>query len=345
MVGNELITVIVPVYNCEYFLREAIDSILVQTYSYLELLLINDGSTDSSGLICDEYAKTDKRVRVFHKENEGVSATRNFGLCEAKGRYISFVDSDDICEKDMLEKLYKAIKESNADIAFCKFADYKEECSRLREEPFPAGVYNEQKIREEIILPMIGSRKTSPQCAPVMGSLFRCLFHMELIKSNPEIEFRKTRIAEDLLFLVEYLCRCKYAVVISDVLYYYRTNENSATHRYMKNYWNDRILQFQYLTDVLKENAIYDDKAIEYLGVTQLFFTVSAMLNEMKSPELSYGEKINSIRDFAEYSGFKDNLSWEVIFNMKPKRQGVVFALLKLRMYRAFYFIAKRSLR
>ena len=102
---NELISIIVPVYNVEKYLKKCIDSILNQTYSNIEILLIDDGSTDNSGIICDNFKKRDSRIKVVHKKNSGVSSTRNYGLDLATGKYISFVDSDDFVECDFIENL------------------------------------------------------------------------------------------------------------------------------------------------------------------------------------------------------------------------------------------------
>ena len=107
-----MISVIVPVYKAEKYLHRCVDSILTQTYTDFELLLINDGSPDNSGAICDEYAAKDSRVRVFHKENEGVSSARNLGLDNAKGEYVTFCDSDDYVGEDWLMAYSEAIKES-----------------------------------------------------------------------------------------------------------------------------------------------------------------------------------------------------------------------------------------
>lgn len=116
-----MLSVIVPVYNAEEYLRKCIDSILCQTYSDLELLLINDGSTDSSGYVCDEYAVIDDRVRVIHKENGGVSSTRNLGLGLAKGEWITFVDADDWIENETYEKIFSQIESTGADICCYDF--------------------------------------------------------------------------------------------------------------------------------------------------------------------------------------------------------------------------------
>lgn len=123
---SDLISVIVPVYNAEKYLDKCIQSILGQTYPNIELLLIDDGSTDSSGSICDRYLAGDTRVRVFHKSNEGISAARNLGLDNAKGEWIAFVDSDDWIDADMYEDMYNAAIRNQADMVCCDlWIEYK----------------------------------------------------------------------------------------------------------------------------------------------------------------------------------------------------------------------------
>lgn len=117
----ELITIIVPVYNVEGYICKCIDSILCQTYKNLEIILVDDGSPDRCGEICDEYAKRDMRIRVIHKENGGLSDARNTGIESATGDYIAFVDSDDYIAPDMYEKLYNAVKVNSADMSICSF--------------------------------------------------------------------------------------------------------------------------------------------------------------------------------------------------------------------------------
>lgn len=119
-----LISVIVPVYNVDQYLHRSIDSILSQTYTDIEILLVDDGSTDRSGKICDGYANKDPRVRVFHKINEGVSSARNVGLDNAKGQWITFVDADDWIDKNMYQKLYNTAVSTQADIVLCSFYEY-----------------------------------------------------------------------------------------------------------------------------------------------------------------------------------------------------------------------------
>lgn len=123
---SDLITVIVPVYKVEPYLRRCIESIISQTYANLEIILVDDGSPDSCGGICDDYAEIDQRITVIHKKNGGLSDARNAGLEQAKGKYIAFVDSDDFVSPQYIGRLYEALVENNADIAVCAEAFVEE---------------------------------------------------------------------------------------------------------------------------------------------------------------------------------------------------------------------------
>lgn len=123
---NEVISVIVPVYNVEQYLKECVESILQQTYQELEILLIDDGSTDQSGKMCDDFAKQDDRIRVFHKENGGAASAKNFGLAHITGSYVMIVDSDDKIEARLVETLYRSLKEQDAEIALGDYYLYNQ---------------------------------------------------------------------------------------------------------------------------------------------------------------------------------------------------------------------------
>ena len=122
---KDLISVIIPVYNVEKYLKKCLDSVINQTYKNLEIILVDDGSSDKSGLICDEYTKLDKRIKVVHKKNEGLSSARNTGLDIAKGKYISFIDSDDFVSIYMYEIMYKEIIKNNRDIVIARHIYFK----------------------------------------------------------------------------------------------------------------------------------------------------------------------------------------------------------------------------
>ena len=119
------ISVIVPIYNVEKYLGPCIDSILAQTFKDFELILVDDGSPDRCGKICDEYERVDKRIRVIHQENSGLSAARNVGLDVMVGKYVTFIDSDDLVDKRFLEELYDNLQNDKAQISLCQFQEFE----------------------------------------------------------------------------------------------------------------------------------------------------------------------------------------------------------------------------
>ena len=226
------ISVIVPVYRAEAFLRKCTDSILGQTFGDLELLLIDDGSPDSSGALCDAIAAEDDRVRVFHKENGGVSTARNLGLAEARGDYIAFADSDDWLEPACLETLYNALREAQADSAGCAHWNVTPAGERWSESAaLPQGIYDSTAILEGLVYPLVGDRVGAKV---VNGFIWRYLYTTSLIRENG-IVFEGAYL-EDELFLIEYFCKAKRLVVADAPLYCYLQNPTSVTHKYMKNY-------------------------------------------------------------------------------------------------------------
>lgn len=130
----DLISVIIPIYKVEKYLKKCINSVLNQTYSNLEIILVDDGSPDNCRKICDNYKKKDKRIKVIHKKNGGLSDARNKGIAIAQGKYISFIDSDDYIEKNMIELLYNNLKKENADISICNYYTFNEEQEKLEKE-------------------------------------------------------------------------------------------------------------------------------------------------------------------------------------------------------------------
>ena len=138
MKKNDLISVIVPVYKVEQYLNECIKSIINQTYKNLEIILVNDGSPDDCGKMCDIWAKKDNRIKVIHKKNGGLSDARNCGIDIANGKYIQFVDSDDLLELDMIDFLYTNIQKYNCDISICSnyIFDEKEVINQSTRRPF-----------------------------------------------------------------------------------------------------------------------------------------------------------------------------------------------------------------
>lgn len=208
------ISVIVPVYNTEQYLHRCIDSILAQTFTDFELLLIDDGSKDSSGRICDEYALKDSRIRVFHKKNGGVSSARNLGLDNAKGEWISFVDSDDWVENKYIEELF-----SNGQFDFVACYYKAEDWDTWVSQPFDNCSYYGNNIHKCLNLNI--KRMVYNVCK---------LFNNEIIKEN-HIRFDTViSYGEDTIFTFEYLAHVKSIKTISSALYHYEySTPNSLT--------------------------------------------------------------------------------------------------------------------
>ena len=225
------ISVIVPVYQAEKFLKKCVESVTKQTFPDWELLLIDDGCTDGSPAICDACAAEDDRIRVFHKKNGGVSSARNLGLREAKGDYIAFLDVDDRFEFRALETLWSLREQTGADSVGCAHLNLTADGKKFPELLLPAGTYEEQGIKEGIVYPLVGDRLTAPV---FNGFIWRYLFSAEIIRKN-KIKFEGAYL-EDELFLVEYFCHAKLLAVTEQPLYRYFLNPNSATHKYMKDY-------------------------------------------------------------------------------------------------------------
>ena len=218
-----LISIIVPVYNVEAYIRKCVDSILNQSFSDYELLLIDDGSPDNCGRICDEYAEKNERVRVFHKENGGVSSARNTGLDNCRAEYIVFCDSDDYLEQEWLEKLYCSIDGRQTDLVCADAVVVDETGSIIRREKCGKGSFrmsNAHQRAEFLIKYFLNGGNT--------GAVWKNIFRTGLIKENG-IRFCETcgNYAEDLCFILEYALYCECIEARDITGYHYVLHEGS----------------------------------------------------------------------------------------------------------------------
>ena len=214
------VSIIVPVYQVENYIRQCIDSILVQTFTDFELILVYDGSKDKSGQICDEYAVLDQRVKVIHKENGGLSDTRNCGMDQAVGNYFMFVDSDDYIAPTMLEYLYKALMNKEADIAVCNFLYFFEED---RKRDFSTNIQSEVLSGAEIFY----SRKNE-RVYGIWTVAWNKLYKRETLGN---VRFRFGKYHEDEFWANDIYQMDIKVVTIPECLYYYRQRDNSIMGR------------------------------------------------------------------------------------------------------------------
>lgn len=212
------VSVIVPVYNVEDYLEECIDSILGQTYSNLEIILVDDESPDNCGQICDNYAKKDNRIKVIHKENGGLSDARNIGIENSTGKYITFIDSDDFVNERYIEILYNQLINTQSDIAICSYLRLNNNLDNINVE------INEPEVltRQETLLRLYGNNRISYVIACAK------LYKIELFKN---IRFPKGKINEDEYIAYKLYEESNLISYNSSKLYYYRTTTDSIMNR------------------------------------------------------------------------------------------------------------------
>ena len=214
-----LLSVIVPVYKVEKYLAACLDSILAQTYTNFELIVIDDGSPDGCAAICDSYAERDKRVRVIHQRNAGLAGARNKGLDEAKGELIGFVDSDDSISPDMYLLLYEAMSAGNADISVCNYRCVDEMGQPVGEEESP--------IKDEVV---VGNsaiiKKLEEDKSWFWVTAWNKLYRRDLFES---LRFPQGKLHEDEFIIHHILVRCNKAACVSDASYFYLQRGGSIT--------------------------------------------------------------------------------------------------------------------
>lgn len=221
-----MISIIVPVYNTEKYLRECLDSILAQTYTDIEVILIDDGSKDGSLSISQEYASIDKRVRVYHKENSGVSDTRNFGIEHANGEFISFCDSDDKVDSDLYRMLYNAMIDHDVDRVVSGYAYLYDDGRMLYSKPrILDGMYESTVILRKMI-------DDGTLSGFLFSGVYNSLFKREIICQNNLRFDSSIRYNEDSLFSFQYMLHSRSIYSFqSKPTYFYRQHENSSTRK------------------------------------------------------------------------------------------------------------------
>ena len=226
---DALISIIIPVYNAEKTIYKCLDSVTRQTYSNIEIIIINDGSTDPSGKICNEFAKTDKRIRLRNIENAGVVAARKVGLSMATGSYIAFVDSDDYIDVDMLEKLYAAIQSKDYDVSICRYIIEKENKINVTEDntAFEKNLESSDERVQLIASMLLEANWNLPR---ISYNLWTKLYKADLIKKTFELIPEDMNFGEDLLCNCLVLLKVNGIIQIEDTLYHYVIRENSLTN-------------------------------------------------------------------------------------------------------------------
>ena len=288
-----IFSIIVPVYNVEKYLRQCLDSIKMQTYKEIEVVLINDGSTDESRTICDEYVKYDSRFRVVHTINQGVSVARNLGIKESSGDYILFVDSDDYLEMNAVYKINKILENKSYDLMIYGIVkEVEDKKIIINSSEF---LNEEYKSNEEIkgILPYL--IKTEMINSPIK------VYKSDLLKKEKIYFDNNINIGEDYLFNMKCFLHANNLYIIKEPLYHYMIrNIKSLSNKFI----DDKYSQLVYVNDNIKKlidnniNNIELNEAILYIRLKNIYSCFMDM--HKKSCNYSYSKKIETISEILD---------------------------------------------
>lgn len=258
-----VVSIIVPVYNVEKYLEKCIESILAQTYEQLEVILVDDGSPDRCGEICEQYAKKDSRITVLHQKNRGLSAARNAGIMQASGEYLLFVDSDDYIVAELAEKTVRMAESVKADIVIFDYVAVEEETGR------------EDRSRFKLEKNEVFSLKEQPKALLVPPSAWNKLYRRELFLKTC-MRYPEGRHYEDLGTTPKLFLRAERIVYLdSDPLYYYILRNGSIMHskNFEKNF-RDRTFAFENILHYFEECRQREqyEKELEYIAFENLYF-------------------------------------------------------------------------
>ena len=318
------ISVIVPVYKVEPYIHKCVDSILGQTFSDIQVILVDDGSPDTCGDICEEYAKKDERVQVVHKENGGLSDARNAGIPYAKGEYVIFLDSDDYVEKDMLEYLYTNIKKARADMATCGIYE----------------VYKDRIEAQEEEEDFVCSGEEAFRCILRGHTIRGEIWNKLILKSCMEdLRFPKGRLYEDIYYTVDLMQRVKTVAVGTKPKYYYLHREDSITGRAYRPQLFDIIDGYTKNYRVVKKAFPALEKEAQCLWIWSRFIVLDKMLME---------DDFRTLEGYKELKRFIRRHLFVILRNpyFQKKRKISAFVLfINVRLYRRLVFISEEKKR
>ena len=283
------ISVIVPVYNKKDYLEQCIDSILSQKYGNLELLLVDDESTDGSGEICDKYEAKDERVRVFHQKNGGPTAAVMTGLREAVGDYYTFIDSDDYVSKDMLEKMAQCLVGCKGEIVCCNHVLEKQRETVPVIQPLTPGVYEKDKLDEEIKNKLLGREN---RIIPMSRCMKLC--EKSVFEGNEKYYDTTIRMGDDFNLIYPALLASRRIVIMEEALFYhYRYVEDSIVHSYDPDNAESIDKWYKAIRQIVCDKAVPDGEA--KLDREYCYMMMYVMKNELRNPDKDYVQKIQRI--------------------------------------------------
>lgn len=325
-----MISIIIPVYNVELYLKQCLESVINQSYRDIEILLIDDGSTDKSRVICEEYARKDSRIHVYYKQHEGPAEVRNFGLKKAKGDYIGFVDSDDYIDLNMYQSLYELCKKYDADISIINYAAFTDEVIRHQDMSNKESVFDKEKILKLFI-----EENSEYMITPAIWSK---LFKKEIVS---ELEFPKGKVcAEDFWFVTQAFIRAGRIAYLNKELYYYRQRPGSimTNTELMEKRIMDEIELYEKRVELLKELG---SKDLTDSGECALYKRMILRYGELIERKVENSECAQSLR--RQICDYRKNVNIKKCIKTE-KKQNWVKAII-MYGYPEIYFEVLKKLR
>lgn len=341
---SPLISVVIPIYNCEQYLAACLDSILSQTMAGIELICVDDGSTDKSGDILDSYAKQHDCIIAVHKQNAGVSAARNDALKLCSGQYIMFCDADDTFSPDMCKVIYDAAESTGCDIVRCGYKKQIAAREVLCPPPIEPKLYNKAELIEHYLKNMVGPSCTAQlnQPSKFSANLWCHMIKKSIIVDNDIIFPTSLFSGEDTMFVMQCLLCCDSLTSVSDTLYNYFIHEGSAVRRYNPKIIDNTYTYIDRLDELMQKYGLYEQTQInrQFNKAKYANYLAEHILNKNNPTPMK--EKISllnkSLSD-KRLSGCFDMLQPDKL-SLKIR---VFYYCLMHKHYRTYYFL--RNLR
>lgn len=334
----DLISVIIPIYNVQPYLERCVESVRNQTYSNLEIILVDDESPGDCPKMCDEYAKKDSRIKVIHKKNGGLGYARNSGLELVHGKYVMFIDSDDWISDTRVEVLYNAITKAEADIAIGSFTDVDSDNNRVE---YHSSLSDKEYVGDEIIkkilLPMVGPDPDYKYDVQINCCVWRCMYKTDVIFDN-KLWFISERdaISEDMFFNIDFLYHAKRAVCVTDCGHYYFKNLQSISRKYDPKGFARTLSYYSSISEKLENYGLSDESKLRVERTFLMMVRVS--LKQIVNSDMKKKEKLSLIKSILSQKTIESVLCHYPIDTYMPFMSFFV-KLMKKKRVRMVYFI------
>ncbi|MCF2876609.1 MULTISPECIES: glycosyltransferase [unclassified Tenacibaculum] len=334
------VSVIVPIYNVEKYLRRCLDSLVNQTLTDIEIILVDDESPDNSKEIYQEYIAKDDRIKLVQKKNGGLGFARNSGLEIAIGEFIAYIDSDDYVDVNMFKKLYDTSKKNNLDTVYCGYNNLDDELKvHSFSEVDDLTIFSTEDEVNGVLLDMIACKPSSPLERKYRMSVWHAIYSRDLIENN-KIRFCSERqfISEDIIYHIDYLSKANKIAFIPDSFYYYCYNEDSLTKTFREDRFEKSVILHQELLRRFKvegyKESVYKNRVDRFL-IGYARYTIV----RLSKAAINYSEKLKILKRICKddvWNSMKDYPVQEM-----PFKQKLVFYMIKYNMLNSLLFISK----